>query len=161
MQHYVYKCKRILICFSNTWVCLQEVQNVHKGTTLQIEIMHLLFNIFLHKGMKEQLPPDKSQQDHKTLSNSVLLIYSNTASQENNKLALAKVAQIWCDSNLLFITVRIAQIIWNQNFWCWFVPLPYLVLKNRYKLKVLPCNLSLNSHIRVYDFCITLAQHTS
>ncbi len=90
MQHYVYKCKRILICFSNTWVCLQEVQNVHKGTTLQIEILHL----FLHKGMKEQLPPDKSQQDHKMLSNSVSLIYSNTTNQEKNKLALAKVAQI-------------------------------------------------------------------
>lgn len=94
MQHYVYKCKRLLICFSNTGVCLQEVQNVHKDTTLQIVILHLLFNIFLHKGMKEQLPPDKSQHDHKMLSNSVSLIYSNITSQEKNKLALVKVAQL-------------------------------------------------------------------
>lgn len=72
---------------SQTRVCLQEVQNVHKGT-----ILHLLFNIFLHKGMKEQLLPDKSQQDHKMLSNSFSLIDYNTTSQAKNKVALAKVA---------------------------------------------------------------------
>lgn len=56
MQHYVYKSKRFLIGFSNKWLCLQEAQNIPL-----IDILHLLFNIFLLKRMKEKVQSDKLQ----------------------------------------------------------------------------------------------------